>query len=67
LIAGKATDPGRTATPSHDHLVDIFASVDAKQFQRCFVAWVAALTGAPAEVMAIDGKTSRITNNLTDS
>jgi predicted transposase YbfD/YdcC len=46
-------------TPSHDHLGDIFASLDAEQFQRCFVAWVAALTGAPAEVIAIDGKTSR--------
>jgi predicted transposase YbfD/YdcC len=30
-----------------------------RTFQRCFVAWVAALTGAPAEVIAIDGKTSR--------
>src|ERR1700720_48636 len=46
-------------TPSHDHLGDIFASLDAEHFQRCFVAWVAALTGAPAEVIAIDGKASR--------
>src|ERR1700688_3324080 len=46
-------------TPSHDHLGDIFAALDAEQFQRCFVAWVAALTGAPAEVIAIDGKTLR--------
>src|SRR3979409_309347 len=28
-------------------------------FQLCFVAWVAALTKTPAEVIAIDGKTSR--------
>ena len=33
--------------PSHDHLGDIFASREAKQFQRCFVAWVASLTGVP--------------------
>jgi predicted transposase YbfD/YdcC len=46
-------------TPSHDHLGDIFATLDAEAFQRCFVAWVMALTGAPAEVIAIDGKTSR--------
>jgi predicted transposase YbfD/YdcC len=46
-------------TPSHDHLGDIFASLDAEHFQRCFVAWVTALTGARAEVIAIDGKTSR--------
>jgi predicted transposase YbfD/YdcC len=46
-------------TPSHDHLGDIFAALDAEQFQRCFVDWVAALTGAPKEVVAIDGKTLR--------
>jgi len=46
-------------TPSHDHLGDIMATLDAEQFQRCFVAWVAALTGAPAGVIAIDGKTVR--------
>lgn len=51
--------PFRDGTPSHDHLGDIFATLDAGHFQRCFVAWVAALTGAPAEVIAIDGKTSR--------
>src|SRR5487761_2380173 len=51
--------PFRDGTPSHDHLGDIFATLDAEQFQRCFVAWVVALTGAPAEVIAIDGKTSR--------
>src|SRR6478752_10781873 len=46
-------------TPSHDHLGDIFATLDAAAFQRCFVAWVASLTGTSAEVIAIDGKTSR--------
>ena len=51
--------PFRDGTPSHDHLGDIFATLDAKAFQRCFVSWVAALTGAPADVIAIDGKTLR--------
>src|SRR5437588_6833608 len=51
--------PFRDGTPSHDHLGDILATLDAEQFQRCFVAWVAALTGAPTGVIAIDGKTSR--------
>src|SRR6266481_9720112 len=51
--------PFREGTPSHDHLGDILATLDAEQFQRCFVSWVASLTGAPAEVIAIDGKTSR--------
>ncbi len=51
--------PFRDGTPSHDHLGDIFATLDAAAFQRCFVAWVAAVTGAPADVIAIDGKTLR--------
>jgi predicted transposase YbfD/YdcC len=51
--------PFRDGTPAHDHLGDILASLDAEAFQRCFVAWVAALTGAPGDVIAIDGKTAR--------
>ena len=51
--------PFRDGTPSHDHLGDIFATLEAEAFQRCFVAWVAALTGVPADVIAIDGKTLR--------
>jgi len=51
--------PFRNGTPSHDQLGDIFATLDADAFSRCFVAWVSTLTGAPAEVIAIDGKTGR--------
>jgi hypothetical protein len=39
--------PFGDGTPLHHHLGDIFATLDAEHFQRCFVAWVAALTGAP--------------------
>jgi predicted transposase YbfD/YdcC len=51
--------PFKDGTPAHDHLGDILAVLDAEQFQRCFVAWVAAQTGGPAGVIAIDGKTVR--------
>lgn len=51
--------PFREGTPTHDHLGDILATLDADQFQRCFVAWVASLIGVPEGVVAIDGKTVR--------
>lgn len=51
--------PYRDGTPTHDHLGDILATLDAEAFQRCFVAWVAARTGLPVGVIAIDGKTVR--------
>jgi predicted transposase YbfD/YdcC len=51
--------PFLKGTPAHDHLGDIFSSLDPEAFQRCFAAWVASLTGVPDGVIAIDGKTSR--------
>src|SRR5258708_27382478 len=35
--------PFRDGTPSHDQLGDIFATLDAAEFQRRFAAWVAKL------------------------
>ena len=55
--------PFSNGTPSHDHLGDLFAALDAQAFRRCFVAWVAGLSGTPAAVIAIDGKTSRRTGS----
>jgi predicted transposase YbfD/YdcC len=62
--------PFRDGTPSHDHLGDIFASLDAEAFQRCFVGWVVSLTRMPpdaiaGEVIAIDGKTARRSGHKT--
>jgi predicted transposase YbfD/YdcC len=51
--------PFKAGTPAHDHLGDILATLDAEAFQRCFVAWVAAMMGVPEGVVAIDGKTVR--------
>jgi predicted transposase YbfD/YdcC len=51
--------PFANGTPDHDRLGEVFAALDPEPLQKCFVAWVAALTGAPADVIAIDGKTSR--------
>jgi predicted transposase YbfD/YdcC len=51
--------PFKDGTPSHDQLGDIFATLDATHFQRCFVAWVAKMLGVSADVIAVDGKASR--------
>jgi predicted transposase YbfD/YdcC len=51
--------PFANGTPDHDRLGEVFAALDAEQFQKCFVNWVAGLTGISPEVIAIDGKTSR--------
>ena len=51
--------PFANGTPAHDHLGDIFATLDAQAFGRCFAAWVAETTGCPQDVVAIDGKTLR--------
>jgi len=59
--------PFKEGTPAHDHLGDILAVLDAEQFQRGFVAWVAALTGAPEGVIAIDGETSRRSGRKKDA
>ena len=55
--------PFRDGTPTHDHLGDILATLDAEQFQRCFAAWVGARCGVPDGVVAIDGKTVRRSHN----
>jgi len=36
------------------------------KFQRCFVAWVASVTGLPEGVIAIDGKTVRRSGRKTN-
>lgn len=59
--------PFANGTPAHDHLGDILAVLDPEQFRRCFVAWVAALSGTPEGVIAIDGKTVRRSGNKRKS
>lgn len=58
--------PFKDGTAPHDRIGDIFATLDATQFQRCFIAWVAAVTGLPADVIAIDGKTVRRSGRKRD-
>jgi predicted transposase YbfD/YdcC len=46
--------------PSHDTFGRVFARLDPTALQECFAAWGQAVVGElPAQVVAIDGKTSR--------
>lgn len=53
--------------PSHDTFNRVFAALDAKQFEACFVAWMQAVAEIlPAQVIAIDGKTVRRSHDRTN-
>jgi hypothetical protein len=58
--------PFKDGPPPHDRIGDIVAMLDAEQFQRCFVAWVASVAGIPEGVIAIDGKTVRRSGRKRD-
>ena len=46
--------------PSHDTFGRVFARLDPHQFQRCFTAWIRAVSElTQGQVIAIDGKTLR--------
>ena len=46
--------------PSHDTFGRIFSLLDPEAFERCFVAWMAALADRPDQrIVAVDGKTLR--------
>jgi predicted transposase YbfD/YdcC len=45
--------------PSHDTMCDVFAAIDPELFKARFLAWVEDLRDGAAELIAIDGKTSR--------
>jgi predicted transposase YbfD/YdcC len=45
--------------PSHDTFGRVFARLDPKQFEECFLTWVRGVTDKITGVVAIDGKTLR--------
>jgi len=46
--------------PAHDTFNRVFAALDPKQFQACFLRWMEAVASVlPTQVIALDGKTVR--------
>lgn len=45
--------------PSHDMLNEVINALPGSLFAECFTRWVASLRDGDAEIVAIDGKTSR--------
>jgi predicted transposase YbfD/YdcC len=53
--------------PSHDTFGRLFAMIDPKEFEQAFRQWIgSAVPSIGAQVIAIDGKTSRRTSNKID-
>lgn len=54
--------------PSHDTFSRVFARIEPKQFQECFLSWVNSITQKlELEVIAIDGKTMKQSYNRNQS
>ena len=60
--------PYEHGIPSHDILGGLFARLNSKEFTKCFTNWVNSVSDlANEEVVAIDGKTIRNSNDDTTS
>lgn len=52
--------------PSHDTFGRVFARLDPKQFEHCFLSWIRAVSKrARGQIVAIDGKKLRRSHNRT--
>jgi predicted transposase YbfD/YdcC len=64
----RAYYPYKNGIPSHDVLNNVFARLDTKSFNQCFADWVNSISKlTDGEVVAIDGKTIRKSNNKNTS
>lgn len=53
--------------PSHDTIGRLFARIDSKEFERCFIEWVQSVVElTKGQVIAIDGKTLRGSSSLSN-
>lgn len=60
--------PYNKGIPSHDVLSRVFAKLDTKSFNQCFIDWINSISKlTDGEIVAIDGKTIRKSNNKNTS
>ena len=52
--------------PSHDTFGRVFARIDPKQFEVCFLNWVQSVSEEIKGVIAVDGKTLRRSHNRAE-
>ena len=52
--------------PSHDTFGKVFAHIDRKQFEACFLNWVQSVSEEIKRVIAVDGKTLRRSHDRTE-
>jgi predicted transposase YbfD/YdcC len=52
--------------PSHDTFGRVFARIDPKQFETCFLTWIQSVNEKITGVIAIDGKTLRRSHDRTN-
>lgn len=53
--------------PSHDTIGKLFARIDAKEFEKCFIEWVQSVVElTKGQVIAIDGKALRGSSSVTN-
>lgn len=52
--------PYKKGIPSHDTLEHVFKHLNTKEFNKCFIGWIASISkDTNGEVIAFDGKTIR--------
>ncbi len=54
--------------PSHDTFNDVFAMIEPRQFEKCFISWVESISELFAgEMVAVDGKTLRRSHDKSNN